>query len=344
MSARGFVAVLCVLCLLGGAVPGRCESSLATGIQQVQEGENQPAVVTLRAVAERLSSNPQARADLKTAYVYMAVAHLGLSQEPEAQRAFLSALKIDSGLVVRTSDFPPRVVRFFERVRQEAIAAGVIHPPRAKSGGGTKWILIGGGLAAAGAGAAVALGGAKNKPPTVGDIVVSPRVVGIANLTEFEFSASASDPNGDALTYQWTFGDGNTSTLAAPKHVYSGTSVSTPFQVTLTVSDGVSSSDLKSTSVSVTLLDGSWATEPDANHIIRSLLLTQSGTLLSGAYNHGGCTTGGSANGQVTAPRTVSLQLNAGCWEPITFSGTISDDAKSMSGTAQDTALTFRRP
>jgi hypothetical protein len=230
-------------------------------------------------------------------------------------------------------------------VRQEAITTGVVRPPRAKSGGGKKWIFIGGGLAAVGAGAAVALGGGKNKPPTVGDIVVNPRVVGIASLTEFDFSASASDPNGDALTYQWTFGDGTSgSTLERPKHVYGGASVSTPFQVTLTVSDGVSSSAPKPTSVDVTKLDGSWATAPDANGITRSLLLTQTGTLLSGAYNHGGCSTGGSAAGQVTAPRTVSLLLNAGCWEPITFSGTISDDAKSMSGTAQDTALTFRRP
>ncbi len=52
-------------------------------------------------------------------------------------------------------------------------------------------------------------------------------------------SAGSSDPEGHALSYQWTFGDGGTSTAANPQHTYS---LAGPYQARLTVSDGVNSS------------------------------------------------------------------------------------------------------
>ena len=54
------------------------------------------------------------------------------------------------------------------------------------------------------------------------------------------FNGSASsDPDGDSLTYLWTFGDGGTSTDANPAHAYASFGT---FTVRLTVSDGVASS------------------------------------------------------------------------------------------------------
>ena len=49
-------------------------------------------------------------------------------------------------------------------------------------------------------------------------------------------SAGSSDPDGDAISYRWDFGDGQTSTLANPTHIYSATGVRT-FTATLTVTD-----------------------------------------------------------------------------------------------------------
>ncbi len=58
---------------------------------------------------------------------------------------------------------------------------------------------------------------------------------GIAPLTvQFDASAS-SDPNGDALTYSWDFGNGQTSTLVNPSATFTGIQT---YTVTLTVSDG----------------------------------------------------------------------------------------------------------
>ena len=51
-------------------------------------------------------------------------------------------------------------------------------------------------------------------------------------------SAGTSDPDGDPLTYSWTFGDGGTSTEANPVHTYQ---TSGRYAAMLTVSDGVAS-------------------------------------------------------------------------------------------------------
>ena len=62
------------------------------------------------------------------------------------------------------------------------------------------------------------------------------------------FANSSTDPNGDKLTYSWSFGDGNSSTEASPAHTYGkgGT-----YSVKLTVSDGKLTSE-KTASVTVT--------------------------------------------------------------------------------------------
>ncbi|MEV6923359.1 PA14 domain-containing protein [Dactylosporangium sp. NPDC051485] len=60
-------------------------------------------------------------------------------------------------------------------------------------------------------------------------------VKGNTPLTVHFSSAGSSDPDGDPLTYQWSFGDGSTSTDANPTKVYNAVGV---YQVNLTVSDG----------------------------------------------------------------------------------------------------------
>ncbi|WP_147405124.1 cellulase family glycosylhydrolase, partial [Aquimarina sp. AD10] len=75
--------------------------------------------------------------------------------------------------------------------------------------------------------------GTTNNTPTA-SFTATPES-GVSPL-EVSFDASASsDPNGDAITYSWDFGNGETSTLATPKVTF--TDIKT-YTVTLTVSDG----------------------------------------------------------------------------------------------------------
>ena len=78
-----------------------------------------------------------------------------------------------------------------------------------------------------------------NNPPQ-GSIVTpatSPTVVAGQSVA---FSGSASDPDGDAVTVLWSFGDGVTSTAASPSHAYLGAGA---FTVTYTVTDSHGTAD-----------------------------------------------------------------------------------------------------
>ena len=71
---------------------------------------------------------------------------------------------------------------------------------------------------------------------------------GQAPLTVNFSSAGSSDPEGQALGYQWTFGDGGTSTAANPQHTYT---TAGQYQARLTVSDGVNSTPSTPLTISV---------------------------------------------------------------------------------------------
>jgi hypothetical protein len=354
MSRKGCVSVLCAICLVGATLPSHAEPTLNAGIQQAQEGDYAAAVTTLRSVAERLASNPQAKADLKTAYVYLAVAHLGLDQETDARRAFVSALKLDPALQVKTTDFPPRVVRFFEKVHQEAIASGEVRPaPKVaakKSGGsGTTILLVGGGVAAAGVGAAVLLGGKKstpvNHPPLAGAISVTPTFTGISSATEFTFvDNGASDADGDPLTFAWNFGDGSSGQGQTAKHTYPSDG---HFTVTASVSDGKATTAAPAlpAPVAVVTLNGTtWLNSQGT--ITRTWIMQQSGANLTGTYTSSYCKGGqGQLTGTVSNPRNVHIQASiAKCGLTITFDGVTNDPVDQLIGhDGSGNPLTFVR-
>jgi glucose/arabinose dehydrogenase len=71
---------------------------------------------------------------------------------------------------------------------------------------------------------------------------------GVAPLSVNFSSAGSNDPNGDALSYSWNFGDGVLSGLANPSHVYSTNGI---YQSVLTLSDGRGGVDIKSITITV---------------------------------------------------------------------------------------------
>ena len=141
---------------------GAADAQLETGIRQAREGEFAAAVVTLDAVAQRLQGQEGATEPLTRAWVYLGLAYLGLEQTARARSSLAEALRTDPDLELSPQDHPPRLVRLFDEVRQEAASPAPTARPaedEPASGGGasTKLLLLGAGGAAA-AGAAFALG------------------------------------------------------------------------------------------------------------------------------------------------------------------------------------------
>jgi cytochrome c len=62
------------------------------------------------------------------------------------------------------------------------------------------------------------------------------------------FTASATDADGDALTYAWDFGDGGTSAQQNPSHTYSASGT---YSAKVTVSDGKGGTDVETLSIAV---------------------------------------------------------------------------------------------
>ena len=73
-----------------------------------------------------------------------------------------------------------------------------------------------------------------NRTPRITTAAVTPAAGYGAPLT-VAFSATATDADGDALTYSWNFGDGGTSTSQNPTHTYQQLGF---YNATLTVTDG----------------------------------------------------------------------------------------------------------
>jgi PKD repeat protein len=71
---------------------------------------------------------------------------------------------------------------------------------------------------------------------------------GQAPLTVAFSSAGSSDPDGDAITYSWDFGDGGTSTAANPSHTYTTNGT---YNVTLTARDSDGATGTASVQVGV---------------------------------------------------------------------------------------------
>jgi len=78
-----------------------------------------------------------------------------------------------------------------------------------------------------------------NRPPTV--TVSAQPTSGTAPLT-VSFTANGSDPNGDELTYAWSFGDGTTSSERNPTHTYATRGTYTA-EIVVTDPEGLVASD-----------------------------------------------------------------------------------------------------
>jgi ankyrin repeat protein len=119
-------AILAALAVSPLSAQSAGDGDLAKGVRLVDEGDFESAIASLNAAVSRLQARGGAPAELSRAYLYLAIAHLGLSQEQAARAKFLDAIQTDRSLKLSPHEFPPKVIQAFEQARKDA---GVPAPP-----------------------------------------------------------------------------------------------------------------------------------------------------------------------------------------------------------------------
>lgn len=186
------------------------DTDLANGVRQAQEGDFENAVVTLDGVVRRLTGQPSRAKDLARAYTYLSIAYLGLSQEQTAKAKFLEAMKTDHDMNLSPREFPPRILEFFEKAREEANLTSpkgataspaprpaAVRSPEApkKKGSKTVPILIGAAVLG-GVGVAVAAGGGGSTPATTQPAATGPLSFRLSWNTLDDLDLHVIEPSG----------------------------------------------------------------------------------------------------------------------------------------------------
>jgi PKD repeat protein len=178
----------------------------------------------------------------------------------------------------------------------------------------------------------VAVLATRNAAPAPGTITAPATALQGVNV---RFSSNgSSDPDGDALTLTWDFGDGGTATGANPTHAYSRTG---SFTVTLTVSDAKHQVTAPSLTVNVKNLTATWrgplrSGTTTFNSVVP---LTQSGNNLSGSYADQTGGTGSTVTGSIDpATGGITFTVTVPGFTPWTFTGTVDGDVNNLNGVA----------
>jgi hypothetical protein len=179
-----------------------------------------------------------------------------------------------------------------------------------------------------------------NQPPVINSIAVSPSW-GISTLQEYSFTSSASDPDGDQLTYSWDVGTTHSSDFASFRHTAMNAETATS-QATLTVTDtgGLSStSTVAFRSVSVT---GNWSGTLGSTPMTATLTqylggLVQGTWQLVGHEDNGQFGPSG-APGTIRADGTFTFRAKVlvGAYTDFYWNGTIDPTGQTMTGALTD--------
>ena len=254
-------------------------------MREVNEGDFEAGLLTLDVVARDLAARPGRAPDLARAYLHLGVAYVGLRQESLADAKFRQALRQDPALQLSPDEFPPKVIRLFEAARRTLSEENALAREARKKGGTGGLVLLGagGGAAAAIAVAAARREGPANRPPS-GLITIAPTGQAVPHATQVTFTGAGFDPDGDELSFNWTFGDGESGSGVTVTHIYGREGT---FKVALTVSDGSTSTTVESTVVARTLT-GRWVLDSRGLLGTTALRLVQTGVALHGFEDRNG--------------------------------------------------------
>jgi hypothetical protein len=279
VSRYGVVVWLLAFGLAGPSrVRGAGESAdlLQLGVRQTQEGSLEDALLTLDAAIRSLRElppSPERDRDLVQAHLHRGIAYLNLGQEPLARVAFVQVLSLAPGHTLSPDEYPLRIRRVFEETRHAFVEKRSLEVATRQKGHRTALILGGLGLAAGGAAAAI-LGPEEheriNRPPEPRIVEWSPAGAPVARVTWVTFRAAGSDPDGEPISFSWSFGCGGGSAEGPIVRTVFDSAGQCP--VTLTAKDGLGAVGRAEATIAVTSLVGRWL--PSSQTLCRTSALT----------------------------------------------------------------------
>lgn len=177
-----------------------------------------------------------------------------------------------------------------------------------------------------------------NRAPVINSLNFAP-TFGIAGQTTYEFNASASDPDGDTISYAWDVA-GNAFTGTSGTIIFSSGGNGT---ARVTVSDSKGSTATDTRTFVVGTMTGNWlvTTGPLVG---ASFTLSQSSTgLVTGSFSLPGIGSGNTdpaQPGRITASAGLTMRVKVAPFTDFNMSGTMTSTGRSVSGSLQGSGFT----
>jgi immune inhibitor A len=183
-----------------------------------------------------------------------------------------------------------------------------------------------------------------NRAPVINSMTFTPSF-GIANLTTFNYSAAASDPDGDAVTYNWNIAGSVSSNASGTLVFASGLNT----VAGLTVTDGKGGSVSDSRPFVVGSMTGSWTGTLAGVPFTMNLTQPAGGTV-TGTWNLPGTPFSGNldpaalnridANAAVTLRCKVTAGGGPGGFDDFSLNGTMDPTGVRVSGGVNGSGFT----
>ena len=183
-----------------------------------------------------------------------------------------------------------------------------------------------------------------NQAPIISALIATP-TAGVTTLTTHILSATASDPDGDAITYLWDVGDGRTSTSPTISLQYQNATTVT-YSARLTVTDSKGLTATSTVPVVSAALAGTFVGVLQTNVI--TVNLTQflngvvTGTWTQPASSASGVVGPTGQPGTINANREFNLRfkvLAGGNFDDFFYRGTMSPGGQTLTGTLTESGF-----
>ena len=168
-----------------------------------------------------------------------------------------------------------------------------------------------------------------NHAPTIGSMNFAP-AFGIAQLTTFSFNASASDPEGDAMTYSWDVA-GNAFTGTNGSITFSNGGSGTA-RLTVTDSKGATATDTRTFVVGS--MTGKW-TGSIPGYTNLQFDLTQSGPVVTGTFFEqyfGSGKVDPAQPGRIDGNGNLDMRVKLAIFNDFTFRGAMDSTGRRITG------------